>query len=130
MDAGGARADSVVMSRRELEDMIVWETNNLYEYLKGLYDQDHANMADFHGWASAQVSPGSPLGATGIEVVEEAGQAATPEGPEELGAGPPVCLAEAAQWCTDEHVRLAGFSMRGLVVTVAVIDKLRCHGKA
>ena len=38
------------MSRRELEDMIVWETNNLYEYLKGLYDQEHANVqADFNG---------------------------------------------------------------------------------
>lgn len=27
------------MSRRELEDMIVWETNNLYDYLKGLYEE-------------------------------------------------------------------------------------------
>ena len=64
----------MVMSRRELEDMIVWETNNLYEYLKGLYDQDHANMADFNGWAAAQFSPRSPLGPTGIMLVREARQ--------------------------------------------------------
>mgnify|MGYP006973272241 CR=1 FL=1 len=29
--------DAVLMSRQELEDMIAFETNNLYEYLRGLY---------------------------------------------------------------------------------------------
>jgi hypothetical protein len=32
-------ANPVLMSRQDLEEMITWETNNLYEYLKGLYAQ-------------------------------------------------------------------------------------------
>ncbi|GAB4820895.1 hypothetical protein N2152v2_007941 [Parachlorella kessleri] len=35
--AAGRAKDAVLMSRQELEDMISFETNNLYEYLRGLY---------------------------------------------------------------------------------------------
>ena len=66
--------------------MIVWETNNLYEYLKGLYDQDHANMADFNGCASAHLSSRSLLGATSCG---RQGWLQHLKGP--LAACPPVC---------------------------------------
>ena len=42
----GAKADSGLLSRPELEQMISWETNNLYEYLKELYDHKHDEMVD------------------------------------------------------------------------------------
>ena len=35
-----------LLSRPELEQMITWETNNLYEYLKELYDHKQQDMAD------------------------------------------------------------------------------------
>lgn len=45
MDATGDLGDDpLAMTRKELEEMIVWETNNLYEYLKGLYAQDAVAM--------------------------------------------------------------------------------------
>lgn len=42
----GAKEDSGLLSRPELEQMITWETNNLYEYLKELYDHKHEDMLD------------------------------------------------------------------------------------
>ena len=41
-----AKEDSGLLSRPELEQMISWETNNLYEYLKELYDHKHEGMLD------------------------------------------------------------------------------------
>lgn len=41
-----AKEDSGLLSRPELEQMISWETNNLYEYLKELYDHKHEEMLD------------------------------------------------------------------------------------
>ena len=42
------KADTGLLSRPELEQMIKWETNNLYEYLKDLYDQQYADLADYN----------------------------------------------------------------------------------
>lgn len=42
------KPESGLLSRPELEEMICWETNNLYEYLKDLYDQEHADLADYN----------------------------------------------------------------------------------
>ena len=42
----GTKQESALLTRPELEQMITWETNNLYEYLKELYDQQHEDMAD------------------------------------------------------------------------------------
>lgn len=42
----GAKGDSGLLSRPELEQMISWETNNLYEYLKELYDHKHEDSID------------------------------------------------------------------------------------
>ena len=42
----GAKMESAFLSRPELEQMISWETNNLYEYLKELYDHKHEDMLD------------------------------------------------------------------------------------
>ena len=41
-----AKEDSGLLSRPALEQMISWETNNLYEYLKELYDHKHEDMLD------------------------------------------------------------------------------------
>lgn len=41
-----AKEDSGLLSRPELEQMISWETNNLYEYLKEMYDHKHEDMLD------------------------------------------------------------------------------------
>lgn len=46
MNPRAAKADSGLLSRPELEQMISWETNNLYEYLKELYDHKHDDMVD------------------------------------------------------------------------------------
>ena len=46
VDTRGTKADAGLLGRPELEQMITWETNNLYEYLKELYDHKHENMAD------------------------------------------------------------------------------------
>ena len=49
--AGGSQGASLAVSRAELEDMITWETNNLFDYLRGLYQQ---------GAEGAGQEPGSP----------------------------------------------------------------------
>ena len=41
-----AKQDSGLLTRPDLEQMITWETNNLYEYLKELYDHQHEDMVD------------------------------------------------------------------------------------
>lgn len=46
LNSRGAKEDSGLLSRPELEQMITWETNNLYEYLKELYDHKHEDMLD------------------------------------------------------------------------------------
>lgn len=46
MNPRAAKADSGLLSKPELEQMISWETNNLYEYLKELYDHKHDDMVD------------------------------------------------------------------------------------
>ena len=45
LDKGG-KHEAGLLSRPELEQMITWETNNLYEYLKELYDHKQQDMAD------------------------------------------------------------------------------------
>jgi len=45
LDRGG-KHEAGLLSRPELEQMITWETNNLYEYLKELYDHKQQDMAD------------------------------------------------------------------------------------
>ena len=46
LDTRGGKQDPDLLSRPELEEMITWETNNLYEYLKELYDQKHEDLMD------------------------------------------------------------------------------------
>lgn len=46
LDTMGVKQDSGLLTRPELEQMITWETNNLYEYLKELYDHQHEDMVD------------------------------------------------------------------------------------
>ena len=45
LDKGG-KHEAGLLSRPELEQMITWETNNLYEYLKELYDHKQQDLAD------------------------------------------------------------------------------------
>ncbi|KAL0035306.1 hypothetical protein WJX77_000193 [Trebouxia sp. C0004] len=45
LDRGG-KHEAGLLSRPELEQMITWETNNLYEYLKELYDHKQQDIAD------------------------------------------------------------------------------------
>jgi hypothetical protein len=45
LDRGG-KHEAGLLSRPELEQMITWETNNLYEYLKELYDHKQQDMVD------------------------------------------------------------------------------------
>ncbi|DBA74581.1 TPA: hypothetical protein ACH3X2_009453 [Trebouxia sp. C0005] len=45
LDRAG-KHEAGLLSRPELEQMITWETNNLYEYLKELYDHKQQDMAD------------------------------------------------------------------------------------
>ena len=46
LDTRSNKQDPSLLSRPELEQMITWETNNLYEYLKELYDQKHEDLMD------------------------------------------------------------------------------------
>lgn len=45
LNARGEKQDAALLSRPDLEQMITWETNNLYEYLKELYDHKTQDMA-------------------------------------------------------------------------------------
>lgn len=54
---GGSGSGGVPVSKQELEDMITWETNNLFDYLKGLYQQgaEEAQQGqEFDRWVLAQ----------------------------------------------------------------------------
>lgn len=47
-NSSSPKAETGLLSRPELEQMITWETNNLYDYLKDLYDRQHADLADYN----------------------------------------------------------------------------------
>lgn len=47
-NSSSPKGEAGLLSRPELEQMITWETNNLYEYLKDLYDRQHADLADYN----------------------------------------------------------------------------------
>ena len=44
VDSKGLTLDSGLLSRPEMEKMISWETNNLYDYLRDMYDNKNEDM--------------------------------------------------------------------------------------
>lgn len=47
-NSSSPKTETGLLSRPELEQIITWETNNLYDYLKDLYDRQHADLADYN----------------------------------------------------------------------------------
>ena len=60
-NSSSPKGEAGLLSRPELEQMITWETNNLYEYLKDLYDRQHADLADYNR-SAALMTPQQALG--------------------------------------------------------------------